>query len=288
MTVKTWLITGCDKGMGHVFATTLLELGERVVVTALNTDNVASLLAEHPDTAMAFALDVTRPDDIRRVINEAEQRTGGLDIVVNNAGYGLLGPVEATTPEEYRPLFEVDFFGAAEVIRAVLPHMRRRRQGYIINTSSSGGFSASPGFGFYAAAKFAIEGLSEAVARDTAALGLKVTILEPGSTRTDFAGGSMARVRQDIEDYQSTAVSTTYERMAARHGTQPGDPRRIAHVLYKFSRMENPPLRFTTGEDGVDRMRTKLIDTSAELDRFEALSRAVEFESEVDIDNLNP
>lgn len=281
---RTWFITGCDKGMGHVFAETILAAGDRVVVTARDKASVAALLAQYPRTSFGYTLDVTQPKDIRRVVQEAEETTGGIDVLINNAGYGLLGPVEATSPEEYRPLFEVNFFGAAEVTRAVLPFMRRRRRGHIINTSSIGGFAASPGFGFYAAAKFALEGLSEALAQDVAALGIKVTILEPGSTRTDFAGGSMAWAAEKIADYDETAVKLTLDRMQARHGAQPGDPRRIAQLLVKLSRLDNPPLRLPTGEDGVSRMRQKLATTTAELDRFQDLCLAVAFDSTRDLD----
>lgn len=283
-TQKTWFITGCDKGMGYAFAETILELGDKVAVTAMDKGNVVDLLQRFPDTAFAYTLDVTQADQVERTVWAAEQSTGGIDVLVNNAGYGLLGPVEYTEPNEYRSLFDVNFFGAAEVIRAVVPHMRRRRSGYIINTTSIGGFAASAGFGFYAASKFALEGLSEAVALDTAAFGIGVTILEPGSTRTDFAGGSMARVARDIGEYEESAVQTTLDRMNARHGAQPGDPRRIARILYKFSRMEKPPLRFPTGEDGLSRMKQKLQATAADAEKYSDLSLAVGFDSEMDLD----
>jgi NAD(P)-dependent dehydrogenase (short-subunit alcohol dehydrogenase family) len=278
---KTWFITGCDKGMGYAFAETILAHGDRVVVTALSAGNVAPLKERYPDTAIIHELNVTDRENIAEVVNAAEKTTGGVDILINNAGYGLLGPIEATEPDEYRPLFEVNFFGAAEVTRAFLPHMRQRRRGYVINTTSIGGFAASPGFGFYAASKFALEGFSEALAQDTEALGIRVTILEPGSTRTDFADGSMARVRRKIDDYRETRVQATLDRMASRQGgQQPGDPRRIARALIKFSRMENPPLRFATGEDGIARMRAKLAATADEADRHEQLSLAMGFDSD--------
>jgi NAD(P)-dependent dehydrogenase (short-subunit alcohol dehydrogenase family) len=281
---KTWFITGCDKGMGHAFAGVLLAQGERVVVTARDVANVRPLLEQHPGTAFGYTLDITHPAQIREVVDEAERATGGIDVVVNNAGYGLLGPAEATTPEEYRPMFEVNFFGMAEVTRAFLPHMRRRRRGHIINTSSSGGFAASPGFAFYAATKFAVEGFSESVALDVAALGIKVTILEPGSFRTDFAGGSLAKPAADIEDYSMTAVKSTIDRMTARHGTQPNDPRRLAKVLILLSRMDNPPLRIPLGLDAIERLRQKLDSVRAEFDKYEDLSLAVAFDSAVDLD----
>jgi len=281
---KTWFITGCDKGMGHAFAGVLLARGERVVVTARDVANVQPLLDQHPATAFGYTLDITHPAQIREIVDEAERATGGIDVVVNNAGYGLLGPAEATTPEEYRPMFEVNFFGMAEVTRAFLPYMRRRRRGHIINTSSSGGFAASPGFAFYAATKFAVEGFSESVALDVAALGIKVTILEPGSFRTDFAGGSLAKPRADIEDYSMTAVKLTIDRMTARHGTQPNDPRRLAKVLMLLSRMDNPPLRIPLGLDALERLRQKLDSVRAEFDKYEDLSLAVAFDSAVDLD----
>jgi NAD(P)-dependent dehydrogenase (short-subunit alcohol dehydrogenase family) len=245
---------------------------------------VATLLEQYPHAAWAYDLDVTNPAQVRQVVADAEAATGGIDVLVNNAGYGLLGPVEATTPEEYRPLFEVNFFGAAEVTRAFLPFMRVRRRGYIINTSSIGGFAASPGFGFYAASKFALEGFSEALAQDVAAFGIKVTILEPGSTRTDFAGGSMARAAHYIADYDSSAVKLTLDRMGGRHGTQPGDPRRLAKVLLKLSRMAAPPLRLPAGQDAVDRMQQKLAATTVEAAQFRDLCVAIAFDSTVELD----
>lgn len=281
---KTWFITGCDKGMGYAFAETILAFGDRVVVTARDKSNVAALAEKYPQTALTYTLDITNHADIKRVVDDAEKVTGGIDVLVNNAGYGMLGPVEAVTPEEYRPLFEVNFFGAAEVMRAVVPYMRQRRRGFVICTTSSGGFAASPGFSFYAASKFALEGLTEALAAETAALGIKVMILEPGSTRTDFAGGSMAYAKVKIADYEQTAVTSTMDRMKARHGTQPGDPRRLAKVLIKLSRMEKVPLRLPAGDDSIDRMRLKLATTAADADRFEELCRAIAFDSKVDLD----
>jgi short-subunit dehydrogenase len=282
----TWFITGCDKGMGYDFAATILAAGDAVVLTARDKNNVKSLLSAYPDTAYGYTLDVTKAEDIEQVVTAAEAATNGIDVLINNAGYGLLGPIEATTPSEYRPLFDVNFFGAAEVTRALLPYMRQRRSGYIINSTSIGGFAASPAFGFYAASKFALEGFSEALAAETAALGIKVTILEPGSTRTDFAGSSMAKTKQALPDYDETAVKLTLDRMAARHGAQPGDPKRIAKALLKLSRLDAPPLRFATGDDGISRMRSKLARTTADADKFEQLGLAVAFESTTNMDAL--
>ncbi|MDY0038296.1 MAG: oxidoreductase [Zoogloea oleivorans] len=281
---KTWFITGCDKGMGYAFADVILAHGDQVVVTARDLNNVKPLLEGYPDTAYGFTLDVTKPQNIHEVVASAEKATGGVDVVVNNAGYGVLGPAEATSPEEYRPMFEVNFFGMAEVTRAFLPYMRARSRGHIMNTSSSGGFAASPGFGFYAASKFAVEGLSESIALDVAALGIKVTILEPGSFRTNFAGGSLVKPAADIGAYANTAVTSTVDRMKARHGTQPNDPRRLAKVLIKLSRMDRPPLRLPLGKDAIDRLRQKLDSVKAEFDAYEDLCLSVAFDSDYNLD----
>ena len=284
---KISLITGAGRGIGRTVALNLARAGSDIALVARSQAELDSVVQEIQDLgrrAAAFPADLTQIRQLESLTAKISRTMGGIDVLVNNAGYGLLGPVEATDPGEYRPLFEVNFFGAAEVIRALLPYMRQRRSGYIINTTSIGGFAASPGFGFYAASKFAMEGLSEAVALDTAVFGIKVTILEPGSTRTDFAGGSMTRTARVIEEYQQSAVQSTLDRMNARHGAQPGDPHRLAKILLKFSRMEEPPLRFTTGEDGLSRMRNKLQATTAETEKFARLSLAVEFGSDVDLD----
>ena len=279
-TPRNWFITGCDKGMGAAICETLLAHGERVFATALDPVNLDGLAARYPDTLWVHKLNVTKADEIAEAVARAEQCTGGIDCLVNNAGYGILGAAEETTPAEYRPMFEVNFFGMAEVTRAFLPHMRRRRRGHIFATSSSGGFAASPGFGFYAASKFALEGFCESVSLDVAALGIKVTIMEPGSFRTDFAGGSMVRPANPIDDYADTAVKLTVDRMKARHGTQPNDPRKFALVLLILSRLPAPPLRMPLGADSIDRLRGKLAAVAAEFDRYEHLCRAVAFDSE--------
>jgi NAD(P)-dependent dehydrogenase (short-subunit alcohol dehydrogenase family) len=273
-----WLITGCDTGMGHAVAETVLEAGHTVFVTARDTANVADLAKRFPQTARVHRLDVTDAAQVREVA-EAAERAGGVDVLLNNAGYGILGAAEETAPDEYRPLFEVNFFGMAEVTRALLPGMRKRRRGHIFCTSSSGGYAASPGFAFYAASKFALEGFCDALAQEVAALGIRVTIVEPGSTRTQFAGASMKRPRQQIDDYKETAVTLTTSRMAARDGTQPGDPRKLAAALMKLSVDPKPPLRIPLGDDSIDRVLKKARDQVAEFERWDALSRSIAFDA---------
>jgi len=278
-TRKVWFITGCDSGMGKAVAETVLEHGDRVIVTARDPNNVAELAQRFPETASIYALDITQAAQVREVVANAERTAGAIDVLMNNAGYGLLGPAEATSPDEYRPLFEVNFFGMAEVTRAVLPGMRKRRKGHIINTSSSGGYAASPGFAFYAASKFAVEGFSDALAQELAAFGIKVTILEPGSFRTGFAGANLKKPKLQIEDYAQTAVSLTTTRMAQRDGTQPNDPKRLAQVLIRITDDPSPPLRLPLGEDSIDRLEKKVAATAAEFQQWKAVALSVAFDA---------
>lgn len=275
----TWFITGCDSGMGYAFAEVALEHGETVVATARDTANLADLVTRFADRVIALEMNVTRPDQIAAAVAEAERRTGGIDVLVNNAGYGLMAAAEETTPDEYRPLFDVNFFGLAEVTRAVLPGMRSRGRGHIMNTSSSGGYSASPGFAFYAATKYAVEGFSDALAQEVAVFGIKVTILEPGSIRTRFAGASLQRPRHPIAAYQSGATKTTLDRMNARDGQQPNDPRKVGEVLLKIARMPAPPGRLPLGEDSLDRLRRKAAAVANEFETFADISLSVAFKA---------
>lgn len=274
---KVWFITGCDSGMGLAVAETVLEYGGSVVATGLQPDNFAALVKKHPGRAWARRLDVTNAAQVREVVVAAERETRGIDVLLNNAGYGLLGTAEEVTPEEYRPLFEVNVFGVAEVTRAVLPFMRTRRRGHIFNTSSSGGYSASPGFAYYAATKFAVEGFSDALAQEVAVFGIRVTIVEPGSMRTLFAGSSMKRPKNPIEAYKDSAAQLTNTRMKERDGTQPGDPKRLARALIRLSNEANPPLRIPLGDDSIDRLEKRAAATAAEFAKWKSLSLSVGF-----------
>jgi NAD(P)-dependent dehydrogenase (short-subunit alcohol dehydrogenase family) len=277
---KTWFITGCDSGMGRVIAETALAHGETVVATGIEPANFSALAEEYPERAFCLKLDVTKAENIASVVAEAERLTGGIEVLMNNAGYGLLGPAEDTTPAQYRPLFEVNFFGTAEVTRAFLPFMRARRRGCIICTSSSGGYAASPGFSFYAASKFAIEGFCDALSQEVASLGIKVIVLEPGSMRTNFAGASMHKLPSMHDDYKDTAVALTLDRMAARDGAQPGDPRKLAAILVNMAREPAPPFRLVLGDDAIDRLRGKVKAQAEEFERWAHLATSVSFDVE--------
>lgn len=271
---RTWLITGADKGLGYSTAKTALENGDRVVVTVLAADGSHSLAAQYPDRFKAIHLDARNQDRVAEVAAQAERAFGGIDVLVNNAGYGLLAVAEECTPQQYRPLFEVNFFAAVEMTRALLPGMRRRRSGHIINLSSVAGFAGSGGFCFYSAAKFAVEGFSEALAKEVGPIGLRVTIIEPGAFRSDFAGPSLAAQTCKIGDYAPILGQRISGYIASRHGRQPNDPALFGPALWKMVNSDEPPLRLPLGEDAMQIVRDKVTHVTAELARWEPLSRS--------------
>ena len=272
---KCWLITGCDSGMGYALAQTLLACGEKVVATVRRASSVADLLAQYPATAFSHVLDVTQTCRIADVVAQAEAQTGGIDVLVNNAGYGVLGAAEETSAMEYRAMFDVNFFGLVEVTRAVLPYMRIRRRGHIFNTSSYGGYAASPGWSMYASSKFAVEGYSEGMSQEVAPLGIRVTILEPSAFCTEFAGTSLMQTALRIEDYAQTPVAARRDSVHASDGTQPNDPKRLALVLLRVASMPDAPLRLPLGADAIARVRKKVTTTAAEFERWSPIALSV-------------
>ncbi|MGA7817115.1 MAG: oxidoreductase, partial [Caballeronia sp.] len=196
-----WFITGCSTGFGREIAQAVLARGWRAVVTARDPDTVADLASTYPDRALPLKLDVTSPDAVAAAVAQVKSAFGRIDVLVNNAGYGYLSAVEEGEDNEVRAMFEVNFFGAVSAIKAVLPVMREQGAGHIVNITSVGGLVGNPGSGYYAATKFALEGLGEALARETAELGIKVTTVEPGPFRTDWAGRSLKQTRQSIDAY---------------------------------------------------------------------------------------
>lgn len=270
-TPKTWLITGADKGLGYSTAKAALDQGDQVVVTVLAADSSHSLLAQYPDQLRAIHLDARDHARFPEVVAQAAAAFGRIDVLVNNAGYGLVAVAEATSPEKYRPMFEVNFFGLAEMTHAVLPIMRRQRSGHIINLSSKAGFGASPGFAFYSASKFAVEGYSEALAKEVGHLGIHVTIIEPGGFRSDFAGPSLVTGQADIADYAQLIESIT-QYAGARHGKQQSDPVKFGPALCKLVAAKNPPLRLPLGEDSLGMIREDIAAVVQELDLWEELS----------------
>lgn len=270
-TSPVWLVTGCSTGFGREIVADVLERGWRAVVTARDPASVADLVASYGEQALVARLDVTRPADIDAVVEKTLEAFGKIDVLVNNAGYGYLAAVEEGDDAEARAMFEVNFFGAVNMIKAVLPSMRKRRSGHIVNVTSVGGFVGNPSSGYYAATKFALEGLSESLARETAELGIKVTAVEPGPFRTDWAGRSLKQTDRPIDDYASIAGKRRAQ-VVERSGRQPGSPERAAKAIVVAVTAPNPPAHLVLGSAGLEMVRSKLARVTADLDAWEGTS----------------
>ena len=275
LSTKTWLITGCSSGFGRALAEAVLARGDRVMLTARDPERLAELAARYPKQARAMALDVTKPADAHAVVEATAQAFGGIDVLVNNAGFGLVGAVEEMAPDEYRPMFETNLFGLIEVTRAALPVMRRKNCGRIVQFSSVGGFTGRSGFGLYNAAKFAVEGLSEALADEVKPFGMSVIIVEPGAFRTEFLGRSIGIARTRIAAYDAISGQARDYR-ETNSGKQAGDPKRGAEVIIRAVDAANPPLRLPLGADAHRRIRAKLTQVASDLDSWEGIATATD------------
>ncbi len=273
---KVWFLTGASTGFGRLLAEELLRRGGKVIATARSMDKVADLEQMYPGRAKAYALDVTDPAQIASVVAQASACFAPVDILVNNAGFGLIGAIEEATEDEFMPVFETNVFGLIRVTRAFLPRMRERGSGHIINLSSIGGLIAQPGWGFYNATKFAVEGFSEALAAELKPLGIHVTVVEPGAFRTDFLGRAGVEAANQIPAYAATAgKAREYVHTAA--GKQPGDPRRAVEAILDLVNSPEPPLHLLLGNMALNRFRKRLTDWTAELDRWESTTRGADF-----------
>lgn len=273
---KVWLITGCSKGLGRSLAEAVIQQGYRAVVTARDPDTLNALIELAPERVQALALDVNSEVQIQDAVTRTITRFGRIDVLVNNAGYGLAGAVEEVSDAEAREQMETNVFAVLKLTRAVLPHMRAQKSGHILNISSAAGFVATPGLGIYNASKFALEGLSEALAQEAAHLGIKVTIIEPGPFRTDWAGPSLMTPHKMINDYADTAHKTI-QTLNGYSGKQPGDPQKAARAMILVVESVNPPMRLPLGEMAVGRIRQKLAAMTAELDTWEIVSLDTSF-----------
>ena len=270
-TSRVWLITGSSSGFGLHIARAALEHGDSVVATARRPESLDDLVAIAPDRALAVGVDVTRAEQIDAAVAAALDRFGRIDVVVNNAGYGSIGAVEELEMDDLRALMETMFFGAVALTKAVLPHMRERGSGAIVQMSSQGGQVTYPGYGAYCAAKYALEGLSEALADEVGPLGIRVLIVEPGAFRTGLLGTSMHRSRE-IPDYADTAGATRAA-AAAMDGTQQGDPRKLAAAILAALDASDAPLHLAVGGDAVDTIRAAQDRKRADLEAWEEVSR---------------
>lgn len=276
--MNTWFITGASRGFGVKIAALALALaqGDNVVATARNPDDVTRRLGRHP-SLLALPLDVTDEAQARSAAAEAVARFGRIDVLLNNAGYGLLGAVEEATGEEVERLYRTNVFRLLHVTRAVLPYMRAQRSGRILNISSIGGYRGAAGFGVYSSTKFAVEGLSEALHAELAPLGVHVTVVEPGYFRTDFLDStSLAVSPVRIEDYNGSAGWVRAVAVDLNHG-QPGDPDRLAQVLIDFADAPNPPVRLPLGSDTVEAIRAKHATDGAILAEWRNVSVSTDF-----------
>lgn len=275
--MTTWFITGASSGFGYAFVEHALARGYNVAAAARDVSKLAALVARAPDRVLPVTVDVDRPGDAERAVAAALARFGRIDVVVNNAGYGVVGALEETPEHELRALMETNFFGAVRVIQAVLPTLRRQRSGAIVNISSLGGQLSISGFSAYSASKFALEGASEALAQEVAPFGIKVLIVEPGQFRTNLAGAAM-RQMPIIDDYRD-AVGGTRDFARQMHGTQPGDPYKAAQAIDSALAAATTPLRMQLGADAVDAVRAHAHAMLADMEAWEPVSRATAFDS---------
>ncbi len=275
--MSTWLITGCSTGLGRALAQAVIGAGHHAVVTARDVAKVADLAAGAPRRVLPVALDVTRPDQVEAAVRGAHERFGGVDVLVNNAGYGYRAAVEEGEDAEVRTLFETHFFGAVAMIKAVLPGMRARRSGAIVNISSIGAQLTPVASGYYSAAKAALEGISGALRGEVAPLGITVTVVEPGAFRTDFAGRSLVQSATIIDDYAATAGQRRKEN-DTMHGNQAGDPAKAGAAIIAAVESPDPPGFLLLGPDAVALYRYAADARATEIAKWEELSGATNFD----------
>ncbi|NMN71084.1 oxidoreductase [Rhizobium sp. 57MFTsu3.2] len=274
-----WLITGCSTGFGRELAKLTIARGWPTVVTARDKARVADLATAHEANTLALDLDVTDPTQVKAAVAAAEQRFGRIDVLVNNAGYGYQSPVEEAEEQEIRDQFEANVFGLFAITRAVLPGMRRRRHGHIINITSVAGFIGFPGSGFYAASKHAVEGFSDALHAEGRPLGIKVTCVAPGPFRTDWAGRSLRQTKSTIPDYAETAAARMRQ-TAEYSGKQAGDPVRAGEAMIRITEVENPPRHLVLGELGYNNVTKKLRERLAQIEEWRETSLGADFPKE--------
>lgn len=274
---KVWFITGASSGFGRALAEEIIESGARVVAAARNGDALRDLIELAPDRVLGVRLDVTRADQLRGALAAARERFGDIDVLVNNAGYSMVGALEETSDDELRTLMETMFFGAVTLTREVLPRMRERRSGTIVQVTSMGGLTTAAGFGAYCAAKHALEGLSECLAKEVAPFGVRVLIVEPGAFRTSLFGAGF-RSLPALDAYASS-VGPTRAFAASAHGEQAGDPVKAARAIAAAVAAGAPTLRLPLGADAVAGIRQKLAEVATDVDANEAAALATAFDA---------
>jgi NAD(P)-dependent dehydrogenase (short-subunit alcohol dehydrogenase family) len=265
---RVWFITGCSTGFGRQLSLLALSKGNNVAVTARKTEDIQDIVDQYPELAIPVKLDVTDAAEIKSAVQQVIEKFGKIDVLVNNAGIGYFGAVEESEDEEVRTMFEINFFGLVKMTNEVLPQMRKQRSGHIINISSIGGLVGNPGVGFYNATKFAVDGLSEALSKEMAPLGIKVIIVCPSGFRTDWAGRSANNSKVEIDDYATTAGKNKIS-IREYSGRQPGDPVKAAEAILAVVDAENAPLRLLLGAGALRGARNKIELLKKDIDAWE-------------------
>jgi NAD(P)-dependent dehydrogenase (short-subunit alcohol dehydrogenase family) len=274
---SVWMITGSSSGLGRELAEKVLEHGYRAVVTARKPDAVGDLVARYSDRAIAVGLDVTQAGDIRSALKAAYERFGQVDVLVNNAGYGYIGAIEEGEDAEIRAQFDTNVHGVIALMQAVLPGMRHRAKGHIVNVSSIGGLTTFPNVGYYHASKYALEGLSETLAKEMAPFGIGVTVVEPGAFRTDFRGRSMRQSSIRLPEFAET-LGKQRDALLDSHGKQQNDPAKGALAIIEALKAKQPPLHLLLGADALDLARKQLAAMAKDFDAWETLTRSTAFD----------
>jgi NAD(P)-dependent dehydrogenase (short-subunit alcohol dehydrogenase family) len=278
-TQRVWFITGASTGFGRELAEQTLRAGHQVVATARKPEQIADLAAQYGETALILPLDVNSQASVDHAAAAAIAKFGRIDVLVNNAGYGLAGAVEEATEAEFMPVFETNVFGLIRVTRAFLPQFRKQRSGHIVNLSSIGGLIGSPGWAYYNATKFAVNGFSEGLAAELEPLGVHVMVVEPGPFRTDFLGRSGVEAAARIADYDGTAGKTR-EYFHTQAGKQKGDPVRAVAAIIAAVEAPVPPKHLLLGKLALTRFRNRLDQWKAEMDKWEATTVGADFPDE--------
>ncbi len=277
MEKKIWLITGISSGLGQALAQAVMATGDYVVGTFRQPEQVEQFNQQYASQGTAVLLDITDRDAVQVVVERIISEHLRIDVLVNNAGIGFVGAIEETAPEEVRSVFEANFFGALWLTQAVLPHLRRQRQGHIVQISSHGGIKAFAGFGIYNASKFALEGFSEALAQEVAPLGIAVSIIEPGPFRTNFAGSRLGEANQVIDDYEATAGAFR-KKLKGVDGQQEGDPNKAADAIIDLVNSAHPPLRLPLGKTALKTIQMKIDSIAADLRTNQKVAERAVFE----------
>ena len=265
---RVWFITGISSGLGKCLAEEVVKAGDKVVGTLRKAEQVEYFNLLYPGQAIAVQMDVTKPGQVQEAVDKAVETFGRIDVVVNNAGYALMGTVEEASLSEARDLFKTNLFGVMNVLQCVLPLLRKQKSGHIIQISSISGFKATPGLGLYNASKFALEGLSEALAGEVAPFNIKVTLVEPGPFRTAFAGSSLKTAEKKIDAYDSTPVGEFMKHFTDRDGKQDGDPVKAAKLMIELVNSPNPPLRLPMGQFAYDGFHKKIENIQKDLETW--------------------